>query len=69
MISIGSDLVKHHMEIFMDDFFMFRSYFDDCLTNLGKVLKSYKEKHLTLNREKVSLYGEKGDSLRLCYIY
>jgi len=48
---------------------MFGSYFDDCLTSLGKVLKSSKEEHLTLNWEKVSLYGEKGNSLRLCYIY
>jgi len=52
MISIFSDLVEHCMEIFMDDFSVFGSSFDDCLSNLSKVLKRYREKNLTLNWEK-----------------
>ena len=50
MIFIISDLVEQCMEIFMDDFSMFRSSFDDCLSNLTKVLKGCREKKiLTLN--------------------
>jgi len=40
------------MEIFMDNFSMFVSFFDDCLSNLRKVLKRYREENLTLNWEK-----------------
>jgi len=49
------DLVKYYMEIFMDDFSMFGSSFDDwssfddSLTNLDKVLKKCRDKYLTLN--------------------
>jgi len=52
MISIFSDLVEQCMEIFMDDFSVFGSSFDDCLINLSKVLKRCKDKNLTLNWEK-----------------
>ena len=52
MISIFSDLVEHCMKIFMDDFSVFGSSFDDCLSNLSKVLKRCREKNLTLNWEK-----------------
>jgi len=46
MISIFSDLVEHSFKIFMDDFSMFRSSFDDCLSNLRKVLERCREKSL-----------------------
>jgi len=49
MICIFSDLVEQWMEIFMDDFSVFGSYFDDCLSNLRKVLERCREKNLTLN--------------------
>ena len=49
MIFIFSNLVKHCIKIFMDDFSVFGSSIDDCLTNLGKVLGRYGEKNLTLN--------------------
>ena len=52
MISIFLDLVKECMEIFMDDFYVFGSSFDDWLINLSKVLKGCKDKNLTLNWEK-----------------
>ena len=38
IISIFSYLVEQCMEIFMDDFYVFGTSFDDCLSNLGKVL-------------------------------
>jgi len=52
MISIFSDLVEQYMEIFMDDFSVFASSFDECLSNLRKVLGRCKEKNLTSNWEK-----------------
>ena len=36
----------------MDDFSVFGSSFDDCLSNLSKVLKRCRDKNLTLNWEK-----------------
>ena len=42
-------------EIFMDDFSVFGSSFDNCLTNLEKVLNRCREKILTLNCEKCHL--------------
>jgi len=49
MICIFSDLVEQCMKIFMDDFSVFRSSFDDCLINLSKVLERCREKNLTFN--------------------
>jgi hypothetical protein len=48
MLSIFSDMVECFLKIFMDDF----SVFDDCLTNLEKVLSKCKEKNLVLNWKK-----------------
>ncbi|XP_039687849.1 uncharacterized protein [Medicago truncatula] len=39
MMSIFSDFVEKIMEVFMDDFSVHGSNFDDCLTNLEKVLE------------------------------
>jgi len=49
MISIFSDLVEQCMEIFMDDFSVFGSSFDECLSNQRKMLERCREKILTLN--------------------
>ena len=40
------------MELFMDDFSVFGSSFDNCLVNLQKVLTRCEEKNLVLNWEK-----------------
>ena len=48
------------MEIFMDDFSMFGSASDDCLSNLRKVLERCREKNLTLNWEKCHFMVKKG---------
>jgi hypothetical protein len=45
-------MVKRFLEIFMDDFSVFGDSFDDCLTNLEKVLNRCEEKNLVLNWEK-----------------
>jgi len=52
MLSIFSDMVERFLEIFMDDFSVFGDSFDNCLTNLEKVLSRCEEKNLVLNWEK-----------------
>ena len=52
MISIFSDMVERFLEIFMDDFSVFGSSFDECLHRLMLVLVRCKEKNLVLNWEK-----------------
>ena len=49
MMSIFSDLVEEVMEIFMDDFSLYGSSFDDCLKNLETVLQRCQDKNLVLN--------------------
>ena len=46
--------------IFSDDFSLFGSSFDDCLSNLIKVLERCREKSLTLNWEKCHFMVKKG---------
>jgi len=60
MISIFSDLVEQCMKIFMDDFSVFGSSFDECLSNLRKVSERYREKILTLNWKKFHFMVKKG---------
>ncbi|KAL4348564.1 hypothetical protein GQ457_17G011490 [Hibiscus cannabinus] len=52
MTAIFSDLNEDCLEIFMDDFSTFGDNFDNCLSNLEKVLKRCKETNLVLNWEK-----------------
>ena len=52
MMSIFSDLVEEVMEIFMDDFLVYGSSFEDCLKNLETVLQRCEDKNLALNWEK-----------------
>jgi hypothetical protein len=52
MISIFFDMVERFMEIFMDDFSVFGSSFQECLHCLTLVLVRCKEKNLVLNWEK-----------------
>ena len=51
-MSMFSDLVKEVMEIFMDDFTVYGSSFEQCLNNLETVLQRCKDKQLALNWEK-----------------
>jgi len=44
----------------MDDFYVFVSSFDNCLSNLRKVLERYRKKNLTLNWEKCHFMVKKG---------
>ena len=52
MMSIFSDLEKEVMEIFMHDFTVYGSSFENFLHNLGTVLHMCQDKNLALNWEK-----------------
>jgi len=52
MLSIFSDMIERFIEVFMDDFSVFGSTFDEGLYHLPLVLIRCKEKNLVLNWEK-----------------
>ena len=60
MISIFSDMVGRFLEVFMDDFSVFGSTFEECLHHLSLVLVRCKEKNLVLNWEKCHFMVRKG---------
>jgi hypothetical protein len=49
MMAIFSNLIEKVMEVFMDDFSVYGKTFEDCLTNLDKVLKRCQMADLVLN--------------------
>ena len=51
MMSMFSNLVEEAMEIFMDDFSIYGSSFDNFLKNLETVLQRCQDKNLALNWE------------------
>ena len=59
-MAIFEDLVEDIMEVFMDDFFVFRESFDLCLQNLECVLNCYKETNQVLNWEKCHFMIQEG---------
>ena len=52
MMSMFYDLVENAMEIFIDDFSVYGSNFENCLENLETVLQRCQDKNLALNWEK-----------------
>jgi hypothetical protein len=60
MISIFSNMVDRFLEIFMDDFSIFSSTFEECLYHLTLVLVRCKEKNLVLNWEKCHFMVKQG---------
>jgi hypothetical protein len=60
MISIFSDMVERFLEVFMDDFSVFGSSFEECLHHLTLVLERCKEKNLVLNWEKCHFMVQQG---------
>jgi hypothetical protein len=60
MISIFSDMLELHQEIFMDDFLVFGLSFGGCLYHLTLVLVLCKEKNLVLNWEKCHFMVKQG---------
>ena len=63
-MSMFSDLVEKVMEIFMDDFTVYGSSFEQCLNNLETVLQRCKDKQLALNWEKCHFMVTEGIVLR-----
>ena len=57
MTAIFSDFCEKIVEVFMDDFFIYGTSFDDCLSNLERVLQRCAETNLVLELGEVPLYG------------
>ncbi|CAN6700231.1 unnamed protein product [Malus baccata var. baccata] len=60
MMSIFTGLVKHVVEVFMDDFSVFEDSFDQCLQNLSLVLERCIKINLVLNWEKCHFMVKQG---------
>ncbi|CAM8922992.1 unnamed protein product [Rhodiola kirilowii] len=60
MMAIFSEFIEKIMEVFMDDFSVYGSSFDDCLANLANVLKRCIEMNLVLNWEKCHFMVQEG---------
>ena len=60
MMAIFSNMVEKTIEVFMDDFSVLGSSFDNCLENLRSVLIRYEETNLVLNWEKCHFMVQKG---------
>ena len=60
MMAIFSDMVEKTIEVFMDEFSLLGSSFDDCLENLRAVLVRCEETNLVLNWEKCHFMIQEG---------
>ncbi|GKC44890.1 putative nucleotidyltransferase, ribonuclease H [Tanacetum coccineum] len=60
MTAIFHDMCKDFMEVFMDDFSVFRNYFRTSLSNLSKMLARCEETNLVLNWEKCLFMVKEG---------
>ena len=60
MMAIFSDFSEKIVEVFMDDFSVYGSSFDDCLNNLDRVLQRCKDTNLVLNWEKCHFMVNEG---------
>ena len=59
-MSIFSDYIENIIEVFMDDFSVYGSSFDNCLENLTLVLKRCIETNLVLNWENCHFMVKQG---------
>jgi hypothetical protein len=60
MMAIFSDMVEQIIEVFMDDFSVFGTSFDDCLAKLALVLERCEKTNLILNWEKCHFMVKEG---------
>ena len=60
MMAIFTYYIDNFIEMFMDDFSIFGSSFDVCLTNLSTVLKRFEEVNLILSWKKSHFMIQEG---------
>ena len=60
MMAIFSNMVEKTIDVFMDDFSVLGSSFDDCLEKLKVVLVRCEETNLVLNWEKCHFMVQEG---------
>nr|XP_043612624.1 uncharacterized protein LOC122584647 [Erigeron canadensis] len=60
MNAIFQDMLETSMEVFMDDFSVFGSSFENCLKSLDKMLERCERAHLVLNWEKCHFMVKEG---------
>nr|GFA19314.1 reverse transcriptase domain-containing protein [Tanacetum cinerariifolium] len=60
MMAIFHDMIENTMEVFMDDFSVFRDSFSTCLSHLEKMLKRCEDANLALNWEKSHFMVKEG---------
>ena len=60
MTAILFDFCEKIIEVFMDDFSVYGTSFDDCLSNLDRVLQRCEETNLVLNWEKCHFMVNEG---------
>ncbi|GJX61044.1 reverse transcriptase domain-containing protein [Tanacetum coccineum] len=60
MIAIFHDMIEETIEVFMDDFSVFRDSFSSCLSHLDKMLKRCEDTNLVLNWEKCHFMVKEG---------
>nr|GEW39191.1 reverse transcriptase domain-containing protein [Tanacetum cinerariifolium] len=60
MMAIFHDMIEKTMEVFMDDFSVFRNSFQTCLSHLEKMLKRCEDTNLCLNWEKSHFIVKEG---------
>jgi hypothetical protein len=65
MMAVFSEFIEEIIEVFMDDFSVYRKTFMDCLANLDKVLMTCAEVDLVLNWEKCHFMVKQGIVLGL----
>ncbi|GJU29346.1 reverse transcriptase domain-containing protein [Tanacetum coccineum] len=60
MMAIFHDMIEETMEVFMDDFSVFKDSFSSCFSRLDKMLKWCKDTNLVLNWEKCHFMVKEG---------
>ncbi|GJZ19534.1 reverse transcriptase domain-containing protein [Tanacetum coccineum] len=60
MMAIFHDMIKKTMEVFMDDFSIFRNSFVNCLSHVDKMLQRCKDTNICLNWEKSHFMVKEG---------